>query len=223
MSLPAVHIGAGEAGILGYGSLLSKASLERTLGQEYKRPFLPCSLPGWRRTWDVRQPNRAFYCETAEGRMYPENILYLNVTRGAGATLNGVVIVVTAEQLLALDAREWMYDRVAVTERLQGVDVTGGHVHLYASKPEFIVRGVESPRIAAVRATYLDIVETGLAGLGPAFRTAYELSTDPVPEHLIIQDLYDEATADVPPASTARHQARRSWRRLADMSRVRGM
>ena len=128
--------------------------------------------------------------------MYPENILYLNVTRSAGATLNGVVIVVTTEQLLALDAREWMYDRVAVTDGLQDVSVTGGYVYLYVSKPEFVVRGVESPRIAAVRATYLDIVETGLANLGSPFRAAYELSTDPVPEHLIIQDRYDEARAN---------------------------
>jgi hypothetical protein len=196
MSVPAVHIGAGEAGILGYGSLLSKASLERTLRQEYRRPYVTCSLPDWRRTWDVRQPNRAFFCETADGRMYPENILYLNVTRGAGATLNGVVIVVSTEQLLALDAREWMYNRVAVTGGLQGVRVTGGDVYLYASKPEFVVRGVESPRIAAVRATYLDIVETGLADLGASFRDAYERSTEPVPEHLVIQDRFDETRAN---------------------------
>lgn len=195
MSVPTVHIGSGEAGIVGYGSLLSKASLERTLEREYRGPFVACSLPDWRRTWDVRQPNRAYFCETADGRMYPENILYLNVTRGAGAILNGVVIVVTAEQLLALDAREWMYDRVAVTERLQDVRVTGGDVYLYAAKPEFVVHGVESPCIAAVRATYLDIVETGLANLGPPFRAAYELSTDPVPAHLVIQDRFDEARA----------------------------
>jgi hypothetical protein len=196
MSVPTVHIGSGEAGILGYGSLLSKASLERTLKREYQGPFLACSLPDWRRTWDVRQPNRAFYCETADGRMYPENILYLNVTRGEGAILNGVVIVVTREQLLALDAREWMYDRVAVTEALQDVRVTGGDVFLYASKPEFVVRDVESPRIAAVRATYLAIVETGLANLGEPFRAAYERSTEPVPEHLVIQDRFDEAKAN---------------------------
>lgn len=203
MSLPAVHIGSGEAGIFGYGSLLSIASLERTLKQDYKGPFLSSSLPDWRRTWDVRQPNRAFYFETADGRMYPENILYLNVTRHPGAILNGVVIVVTIEQLLALDGREWMYDRVAVTERLQDVRVTGGDVYLYVSKPEFVVRNVESPRIAAVRATYLHIVETGLADLGPSFRAAYERSTEPVPGHLVIQDCLDQAQANTPSSGRA--------------------
>lgn len=191
MSVPAVHIGPGEAGILGYGSLLSVASLERTLKRKYEGPFVACALPHWRRTWDVRQPNRAFYCETVEGRMYPENILYLNVTRDADTILNGVLVVVTAEQLAALDEREWMYDRVAVTEELRDIRITGGDAYLYASKPEFVVHGVESPRIAAVRATYLDIVETGLAGLGPSFRAVYERSTEPVPGHLVIQDRLD--------------------------------
>lgn len=200
MSLATIHIGPGEAGIFGYGSLLSIASLERTLKQEYKGPFLISSVPDWRRTWDVRQPNRAYYTETDVGRMYPENILYLNVTAHPGALLNGVVVVLTVEQLVALDQREWMYDRVAVTEKLQDVLVTGGDVYLYVSKPEFVVRNVKSPRIAAVRATYLDIVETGLAELGSSFRAAYERSTEPIPVHLVIQDLFDEAKVN-PPSS----------------------
>jgi hypothetical protein len=198
MSLPIVHIDSGEAGIFGYGSLLSIASLERTLKQKYKGPFLRGSIPDWRRTWDVRQPNRAFYTETESGRMYPENILYLNVTEHPGSILNGVVIVVTIEQLAALDQREWMYYRAPVAERLEHVHVIGGEVYLYVSKPEFLLRDVESPRIAAVRATYLDIVETGLADLGPSFRAGYESSTEPVPRHLVIHDLLDEVKANTP-------------------------
>ncbi len=192
MSLTNVHINPREAGIFGYGSLLSIASLERTLHQKYNGPFVISSVPDWRRTWDVRQPNHAYYTETDVGRMYPENILYLNVTAHPGALLNGVVVVVTIEQLTSLDQREWMYDRVAVTEKLQDVRVIGGEVYLYASKPEFVVHDVVSPRFAAVRASYLDIVETGLADLGSTFRAAYERSTDPVPRHLVIQDLLDK-------------------------------
>ena len=200
MSDRILHLGSGEAGIFGYGSLLSRASLERTLKQEYKGPFLSTSVPDWRRTWDVRQPNRAYYAETDEGRMYPENILYLNVTAHPGALLNGVVVVVTVQQLTDLDHREWMYDRVVVTERLHDVRVVGGDVYLYVSKPEFVVRNIESPRIAAVRATYLEILETGLAELGSSFRATYDGSTDAVPAHLVIQDLLDDVKGNTPPS-----------------------
>ena len=199
-NLPSVDLRPGEAGIFGYGSLLSRASLERTLGQKYEPALQTASLPGWRRAWDVRQPNRAYYAESAEGRVYPENILYLNVTAQPGSVLNGVVIVVTVEQLAAFDQREWMYDRLAVTRELHDVRIVGGDVFLYAAKPEFVVRDVKSPRIAAVRATYLEIVETGLQALGPSFRADYERSTDPVPAHLVIEDILDRTKTNAPTA-----------------------
>lgn len=201
---PIVSLRPGEAGIFGYGSLLSRASLERTLGQKYERALQTAFLPGWRRTWDVRQPNRAFYTKRADGRVYPENILYLNVTAQPWSVLNGVVIVVTAEQLDAFDQREWMYDRIAVTRDLPDIRIVGGDVFLYAAKPEFVVRDVKSPQIAAVRATYLEIVETGLSALGPSFRADYERSTDPVPAHLVIADILDQTKTNAPPARPAR-------------------
>lgn len=201
---PIVSLRRGEAGIFGYGSLLSRASLERTLGQKYEPALQTASLSGWRRTWDVRQPNRAYYVESAEGRVYPENILYLNVSAQPGSVLNGVVIVVSDEQLAAFDQREWMYDRIAVTRDLVGVQIVGGDVFLYAAKPEFVVRDVKSPQIAAVRATYLEIVETGLSTLGPSFRTDYERCTDPVPVHLVIEDILDQTKTNAPAAQPAR-------------------
>lgn len=201
---PIVSLRPGEAGIFGYGSLLSRASLERTLGRKYEPALQTASLPGWRRTWDVRQPNRAYYAESAQGRVYPENILYLNVTGQPGSVLNGVVIVVTAEQLAAFDQREWMYDRIAVTRDLHDVRIVGGDVFLYAAKPEFVLRDVKSPRLAAVRATYLEIVETGLAALGPSFRASYERSTDPVPGDLVIEDSLDPMKTNAPSGGAAK-------------------
>jgi len=40
-----------------------------------------------------------------------------------------------------------------------------------------------------VRRTYLDILADGHQGLGPDFVRAYENSTDPVPESLVIDDV----------------------------------
>lgn len=191
MEIPVIQLREGESAIVGYGSLLSIASLERTLQRRYDGPFIACELDGWKRTWDVRQPNKSFYTNTTEGRLYPENIIYLNVAPFAASRLNGIAVAVTAAELKSLDEREWMYDRIQVTRAIEGVRVEGGEAYIYVSKPEFIINEVKSIRVAAIRSTYLDIVETGLRELGVEFRRQYELSTEPVPAHLVIQDLRD--------------------------------
>ena len=173
--------------MFGYGSLLSIRSMERTLGRPYDGPFIPCAVDGWRRTWDAAMPNRTHYAEIDGSRMYPEAVLYLNVRREAGTMLNGTLFLVDETALAGFDKRESIYDRVDITPLLSGV-VAGGPAYMYACRPEYRVTNVKSPRQAAVRATYVQIVEEGLAALGDDFRLAYDRSSDPVPKHLIIQD-----------------------------------
>src|SRR5215831_11815222 len=93
----------GETALVGYGSLLSRPSLERTLGRTYTGPFLRCTVRGWRRTWDAAMPNRQFYTEGPEGRTTPRAILYLNVKRDPSMDINGVIFVVDDEELAAYD------------------------------------------------------------------------------------------------------------------------
>ena len=174
-----------QSALLGYGSLLSIRSLERTLGRTYDGPFVPVELKGWRRTWDAAMPNKKFYAETNGDRLYPETILYLNIARDAATTLNGILFVVNGTELASFDERESIYDRIDITDN---VPVTGGRAYVYVCRPQYTVKDVTSPAQSAVRATYIDIVETGLTELGATFRAGYEKSTDPVPEHLVIQD-----------------------------------
>jgi cation transport regulator ChaC len=183
---------SGEAAVFGYGSLLSRSSLERTLGRAYDGPFVPCALRGWRRSWDVAMPNEAYYALHGGHRLMPRYILYLNVRPDAGSLVNGVAFVVTAAELAALDAREWIYDRRDVTGALEGVRVTGGAAYLYVAKPEHVLRDVDSPDVAAVRASYLAIVDAGLRAFDPAFRSDFERTSDAVPRHLVIDDRRDE-------------------------------
>ncbi len=192
MDQPILHLDDGESAIFAYGSLLSPASLERTLKKKYAKPLVICSVPGWQRSWDVIMPNRTFYTRLDSERMYPENIIYLNVRPQIGGLLNGVLIVVSGDELKSIDEREWIYDRRVVTDQLQGVVVKGGDAFIYVAKQEWIMKNVPSTRVASVRSTYLDIVEDGLNKLGSSFRNAYEGSTDPVPEHLVIQDQRDD-------------------------------
>jgi cation transport regulator ChaC len=184
---PVIRLLPGQTALVGYGSLLSLPSLERTLGRTYTGPFLPCTVRGWRRTWDAAMPNRTFHEERPGGPMTPETILYLNVRRDPPTSLRSIVFVVDPEELEAYDRRESIYDRVDVTDELD-VRVEGGRAYIYVCRPEHCLADVDSAERGAIRATYLRIVENGLAQLGEDFRQAYIASTDAVPEHLVIED-----------------------------------
>jgi hypothetical protein len=142
---------------------------------------------GWRRTWDAAMPNQVFYTEGPDGRMTPETILYLNVRRDPSTNINCILFVVAADELAAYDRRESIYERVDVTANLD-LKIEEGAAYMYVCRPEYCVANVKSPRDAAVRASYLRIVENGLSGLDEDFRARYMESTDTAPEHLIIED-----------------------------------
>jgi hypothetical protein len=128
--------------------------------------------------------------------MTPETILYLNVRRDPGMNLPAIVFVVDPEELDAYDRRESIYGRIDVTDELN-VRIEGGRAHIYACRPEYCLTAVESAEKGAIRATYLRIVESGLAQLGEEFRNGYLASTDFAPEHLVIEDRSQATSAVV--------------------------
>src|SRR5258708_1949501 len=166
-----ITLDPGQEAMFGYGSLLLKRSMERTLGGLYSGPSVTCSVRGWRRTWDVFLPNHGEYL--GNDAVVPGNIIYLNVRRDANTYVSGILYVVSTVALADFDAREWVYDRVDVTASLQGVEVRGGRSWMYVAKPEFVVTAPQFPEYA-VRQTYIDIVNQGLEELGPEFRAAYD-------------------------------------------------
>lgn len=188
MQSETVMLKNGESAIFGYGSLLLRRHMEYTLGRPYTSSFIACHLEGWHRTWDVVMPNQRFYHETPAGPVFPKNIVYLNVSHKAYSLLNGVLFVVRPEELEAFDRREWIYDRLAVAKDLRGVSVVGGEAYVYVGKPEFHIPAKPTPETAAVRRTYLNVVEEALCEWGQEFRQQYNLTTQAVPEELIIQD-----------------------------------
>jgi pimeloyl-ACP methyl ester carboxylesterase/cation transport regulator ChaC len=184
-----IALKAGEHAIFGYGSLLSVASLERTLGRKYNGPFLTCDLIGWHRTWDVSMPNStySFFGEDSTWTT-PEKILYLNIQRQQDSRVNGVLFVITDEDLEAFDRREWIYERVHINDDLRGVNITNGSAWAFVGKEEYRTANAIHPAHVAVRQTYLNILKAGIKALGPRFASAYERSTDPVPGRLVIAD-----------------------------------
>ena len=186
-----LELADGEIGVVGYGSLLSVESISRTLKVPYTRPFIACEIEGWRRAWTVSMPNQAFYYEDEGKRVYPPKIIYLNVRPLPNALMNCAVFVVDFEQLKAMHAREWIYDPVKVTQDLRGMRIIGGEAIMYVGKPEHAVDQSSSPRGAAIRGSYLRILESALERAGSEWSAEFERSTDPVPKHLVIKDTLD--------------------------------
>ncbi|HEY7169722.1 MAG TPA: gamma-glutamylcyclotransferase family protein [Vicinamibacterales bacterium] len=182
-----IELRDGHIGLFGYGSLLLKSSMERTLARPYEGAPIVGRVDGWRRTWNAITPNdRFFYLEDGQKR-FPASIIYLNVVPDPGS-INGLIYVIDAEDLPGFDRREFTYSRVDVRGRLD-VAVEGGPVWMYVGKPPYLFVPPASQREAAVRRSYLRIVDSGLAELGRDFRIEYDRSTDPPPADNVVDDL----------------------------------
>lgn len=185
-----IKLSAGQVLIFGYGSLLLRESMEATLGQRYDETRYICELQGWRRSWDVFMPNEVFYEPGPVNDFVPANIIYLNIKPSADCSVNGLLYRLEENQIEAFDKREWIYDRVDITSRIRGVTVEGGEAYIYTSKPEWLMNPAHTCRQrAALRRTYVEMIERGVSLLGAAFRDQFELSTDPVPNHLVFSDV----------------------------------
>jgi len=105
--------------------------------------------------------------------------------------MNCAVFVVGDDDLSAVNAREWIYDGVDVKGDLRGVRIEGGNALIYTGKSEHIVRSATETSDVAIRRSYLEMLDGVLDGMDRASQADYRSTSDPVPEHLIIDDLLD--------------------------------
>jgi cation transport regulator ChaC len=171
-------------GLFGYGSLVLPESASMTLGREVGEMRLAW-LRGWKRRFSQGRDNltceKTFEC--ADGRR-PEWILGLNVERGEDGTgpVNGVVIELSEAELDRLDIREIRYDRVDVTDLVDGEDLPD-RIVTYAAK-EFHFKP-KPPEDSVILATYAAAVERGFEGLGPGELDRYLRTTGPHPVEVV--------------------------------------
>lgn len=145
-------------------------------------------------------PNSTYVFQNGRGSwISPERLLYLNIVPAPNKRVNGVLFVVTDDDLRAFDEREWIYERVAVNELLRGVTVMRGTAWAFVGRSEYLLDPPSDPREAAVRRTYLDIVDAAKDGLGSAFSAKYESSTEPVPGKLVVDDCKRDEILSGPP------------------------
>lgn len=177
--------------VFAYGSLVSPASATATLGREVEASP-PLRLPGWRRRWSTFRDNLASektFARADDGSL-PRWCLGLNVEPAPDEPgPNGVLLYVTSQELERLDLREMRYDRVEVSEDLDGLP-TGTTVFAYTAKPR--QHAPEPPDGAVVIASYVAAVERAFSALGDGELQLYRETTErppvPVIDALLVRD-----------------------------------
>lgn len=154
--------------VFGYGSLVSREDLRRTL----KRPISEihnATLNGWSRSWSIVLENASSLERYAfvEDGFVPKYVAVLNVEKpldGAKPTNpNGVLFEVFAEDLELLDARESHYARTDVTDDI--IADINGKVYTYVGLPQYMTADKHMDEVI-LASSYQDIVKTGFDSIG---------------------------------------------------------
>ncbi len=153
-------------GVFGYGSLVLPESIEMTLGRTVEMSP-PVRLHGWRRRFSQARDNLT--CEKTfelDGGRRPEWILGLNVERGEDAEgpVNGVVLELSEGELERLDIREIRYDRVDVTDLVDGNGLPDRIITYTAKSDHF---APDPPGDAVILSTYANAIEQAFEALAP--------------------------------------------------------
>ncbi|HEX4483220.1 MAG TPA: gamma-glutamylcyclotransferase family protein [Solirubrobacteraceae bacterium] len=167
-----------EQHVFGYGSLTRYGEAARAVSPR------TCRLRGHRRSWNVAMDNTLDvpgykHYLSDDGSSRPSVfVTFLNVVAAPGAAVNGVLLAVDEEELLALDRRERNYERVEVGELLD--EPVAGRVWCYVgsapARERFelgLARGA-----AIVDARYRDGVREGFALLGSEALAEFDASTE---------------------------------------------
>jgi hypothetical protein len=162
--------------LFGYGSLLPGGSAR------------PCTLGGWQRSWGVAMDNRVDlpgykHFVTPDGARPALMVAFLSIAPDPGATVNGIALPVTADELPGLDDRERNYGRVDVTGHVDAG--LPGRVWAYAgldAARERLARGRREGRLA-IASSYHERVLAGFDALGQ--RELFDRLTAPMPGPII--------------------------------------
>jgi cation transport regulator ChaC len=165
--------------VFAYGSLVR----DLADGDELTRH--EAHLRDHRRAWNVAMDNSVSlpgykYYLDVEDRSRPEVfVTFLNLVAAPGHRVNGMLVPVSAQELVELDRRERNYTRREVTTSIE--QAAGGRVWSYFGKPEACQRfaaGLHAAR-AVVDESYLERVRAGFEALSDDALAEFEQSTNP--------------------------------------------
>jgi hypothetical protein len=186
-----LEIPKGFVGIVAYGSLISLQSFEGSLGHKYEGQVHEVHLRGYERVWTCVRPWNDPQTAAAGGPKIRAYLLRgdervpilgaaeLDLQPKKKGTINGLLYLITDEELLKLDKREWGYRRADVSDKIEEFRFGDGKVYVYEGLP----RSPASP--AADQGTYVlikeffDLVTGACDARGKGFREDFDRSTRP--------------------------------------------
>jgi len=177
---------SGRLALFAYGSLVSRASAERTLGRPVEHASL-ARLPGWRRGWSQVRDNLATEktFADAETGVVPPHCLGLNLEHDPEAAgPNGVLLEVSEAELERLAIREIRYDRIDVTDSAAAEAAAAfDRVVTFTAKPENFAPTL--PPGAVILAAYLRAVQAAFGILGADQLNLFHETTGPPPVEVV--------------------------------------
>jgi len=176
----------GKVALIGYGSLMSVASMERTLGHAYTDKFIPIHINGYERVWNFAVPNNGtrgpnlFYYVMAGDTIFPKNVMALNIQENRSRSMNACLFIIDTLELKMFDARELGYTRIKLNDKIKEFEMVNGDVYAYKALPSFTIKVTDNPKDNVIPRAYIKTVEEdGLLALGEQFREEYYASTLP--------------------------------------------
>jgi cation transport regulator ChaC len=170
--------------VFGYGSLVSPTSIARTIGRPVERSagFAAARLHGFGRRWNYGSMHQRGDWHGPHGLVEQGIVVSLGVERSDREACNGAVVRVTGEELDLLDWRERDYERTDVSDNV--VVETGelqARIVTYVPRQTAIdrYRTARDELRAAIRYSYVTIVDEAFAALGGGHLDEYRDGTPP--------------------------------------------
>ena len=181
----------GSVGIIAYGSLISLPSMEETLGRKYEGPIHEVHLAGYERVWTCVRPWNdpqaiaagakkidAYFLRDTE-RVPIMGAAELNIHPKKKGWINGILYLITNEELLSLDKRERGYRRVDVTDKIEEFRFRGGRVYVYEGLPSSPAATAADKCTIILIKEFLDLVTAACDSRGKDFCAEFDKSTKP--------------------------------------------
>jgi len=184
-----IHIEPGMVGMVGYGSLMSLQSMESTLERAYTDSIYRIHLEGFIRDWNFIFPNYdttdprieflkydGFYINDNDTLLFDKS-LAMNIMPKEKGRVNCVLYFISSEEMTGFDKREWGYERIDVTDRIEEYEFTGGKVFTFKAIPEYTYNHDLDLDGIILDKSYVDRVTNACDSIGIDFREEFEAST----------------------------------------------
>jgi hypothetical protein len=179
--------------LVGYGTLLYRASLGDSIGAEVAlgKVVWPVAVLGYRRLFNLRPDHyQSSACLSADG----SECAAMNVEPAPEAWFNGIAFRVTESELDALDRREWYYRRLEAPLFDFHTREPIGSGYVYSA--ELTARRIErsSEKLLPL---WRDVLwaRAGAYGIAPAFGRAFDETTYLADGRTLVVERYREPLA----------------------------